>query len=134
MNLYKKFQKDNNKVESGVWFELDEDCKFLVASLGSENKAYQKALIKVRRPHEKAIRVNALSDEKSRELGLTAVCEAILLDWNGVTNEKGETLEYNAENAKKLLTDLPDLYELILEFAHDNDNYKKFEQEEELGN
>lgn len=109
----------------GNWFELDEETGFKVKRLGGRNHA--KYLQLIAKEHKKYIGQD-ISEDKEKEILVRIFCQGCLTDWKGVVLD-GKELKYNEENAVKLFTELPELYDMVVQFASNIDNYR-----EQLGN
>lgn len=113
MNLYKKFGGDPGLEKEGVWMEVDEEVRFLVARAGGSNKKYRRTLERLSKPYMHQIRQKTVSASTLREISLKAFVTDCLLGWENVTDADGNALEFNEANALQLMRDLPDLYDLL---------------------
>lgn len=133
MNLYAAFQTDPNLEKNGVLIDYG-DFKFLIARAGGENKRFTKMLQQKMRPHARAAAAGTLSDEVSTRVVRECFCRTVLLDWEGVTDAEGNPLPFSVEAAEKVLTDLPDLFEDLLDQAKKVSNFLAQTREESSGN
>ena len=115
MSLYKQYKTDNLKEVNGVEIETaqNEDgsfATFIISRAGESNKAYQKAIELASKPYRRQIDMGILEPAKAEEIYFNVFCETILKGWKNVFDENGEAIEFSIGAAKKLLTDLPELY------------------------
>lgn len=127
--LYSAFKQDQNLVEEGVWinydFGGDEKVGFKIARMSKGNKEYVRLMEEVARKNKNSMRLNTLSNAQAESIQLDVFCLSVLKDWRGVTDENDETLVFTVANAKKVLTDLPDLYADLMEQAQNMANFSE---------
>lgn len=115
MSLYKQFATDKNAEKDGVLLDYTTDtkrpCRFRVARMSPTNQRYAARLRALTKPYERQIALDTLPPEKTREIQVNVFVDAILLGWEGVTDENGVDLPFSRENARKLFADLPDLFD-----------------------
>jgi hypothetical protein len=118
--LFKAYKTDSAAETDGVNIEFfdaqNEDGTiptFKVSRLGKTNKKYTKALEVATRPPSRQIELGVLKTEVSEKIFLDVFCSTILIGWSNVMDEDGNPIKYSKDNAIKLMTDLPDLYERI---------------------
>lgn len=133
MSLKTLFKTDPNKEQSGIWVSLPQgegtpDCEFLVAMMGPANKKFVAATQALQKKYKHALKT--MSDQRQKELGLEAFVETVLLDWRNVAEYRMEKLvdgpcmmPFNRENAIFLLTDLPQIHEILAREATDFANF-----------
>ena len=110
-NLYDVFGTDP-ELEStkGVWIDYGKSTSIKIARAGGANKAYQAALLKLSNEYKHQIQSEVLGEEVAGTLMLEVFVDTIILDWEGIKDKNGEEMPFTKENARKLLTDLPDLF------------------------
>jgi hypothetical protein len=125
--LYSQFKTDDRLETEGIWLQYD-DTRVRVSRAGGGNKKFQKRMEALSRPHRRAIQADLLSNDMATGLVLEAFLDTVILDWqvrdkasapwkSGIPGPKGEVLPFSKENARKVLTDLPDLFEDIRDQA-----------------
>lgn len=128
-NLDQFFKSDKEAEESGIWFEIKEGVGFKVKRFGGYNSSPIKAaLAKHYKPFAKAIEMNAMPEEKQREIQLKVFVDSCVIDWKGIEID-GKEEPYSKDACVKLLMSLPNLAEALVSHAADSANYK-----EDLGN
>jgi hypothetical protein len=139
MSLYKTFKVDANAEENGVpiQYPANEDGTiptFYVTRTARTNKRYLRAVETVMRPYRRELELEALPEKKAQELNLTIFVKGVLLGWQNVQDEAGNTLEFNEANAVKLLSDLPELYADLQTQSTRLSNFKAKETEADAKN
>lgn len=135
MSLFKLFGTNKSLEEEGieVTYPANEDGTvptFIVARMGKTNKAYSRELQRAMKPYRQQIKYDTLSNEQAEEVLLGVFIKSVLKGWRNVQNEKGKDVEYTYENAKKLFTQLPDLYEELQERAQSMATFRIEERED----
>lgn len=125
------FKTDEKKEQEGVWVDLDENSRVLIARIGNDH--YNEILRKKAKPYRAAIRSNSLKDTILKKLMIEVIAESVLLNWEGIT-EKGEVIPYSRENAIRLLTTYKEFLNLITNIAEESELFKIYDQEEGVKN
>ena len=129
LDIFAQFATDETLEENGTWFPIGGGARVLVARSG--NRKYAKLLTKEVERNKKALDLNDdAADKLSEEIMISVLAETILLGWEDVSF-KGEVLEYNVANAKKLLA-VKDFRKAVAQFADDVSAFK-FKETEEQG-
>ena len=115
MDIKKTFETDPKKELEGVWEDIREGCKFLIARFG--NKNFQTKLTNLLKPHRQAMRRNTLADDIYESCVSMAAAQYILLGWEGMYEGEAE-LVYSKEEAKRLFDAYPDFREQILDLSN----------------
>lgn len=126
------FRTDENLEVEGVWVDIGDGGKVKVARLGNPN--HRKVSQALGRPHQAQIRANRLRPEVAEKLGIQATAQAILLDWEGITDDDGKPVPYSQGKALDLLTEFKDFRDLVLEIAGEMETFREQEIEESVGN
>lgn len=114
-------QRLNSAKADGIWHETAIDgelVKFKIAS--QKSRAYQNALLKLvdeaklrDKIGNKTDLTQQLESQKAKATRLFA--EHILLDWQGITDDKGKAIPYSVELAAELVDE--NVYPLIADFV-----------------
>jgi hypothetical protein len=123
MSLYKKFKTDKKAEVEGIELDFGDGIVFKVARAGKSNPAFAEASRKRLKPWLFAIKANTMSDEQANLVMVKVFADSVVLGWEGVKDEAGKELKFTHENVVKLLTDLPDLFDDIKEYAEDKDSF-----------
>lgn len=148
MGLYDKFQDDEELDNKGVTLELEDDdrplCRIRMARAGGLNKKFTAAVEKVRKKYGKLFAVNAVSEDKNREIMIEVHADTTVLDWEtwkhegfdkdgkplgewvrGIEAPNGEVIPFNRENVVATFKALPTIYEAAVAHATDSQLYNR---------
>lgn len=141
MSLYKQYATDSTAEIEGVEIKMydaeNEDGTiptFVVSRMGKANKAYSKAMEAATRPHRRQIELGTLSNEKAEEMFMDVFASTVVKGWSNVYDRFGDLLPYSTQAARKLFTELPELYERLQEEARNVANFRESAREEEAKN
>ncbi len=130
---YSVFQTDKALEKEGIILDYG-DFKIKIARAGGANAAFQKALTSKIRPYKRQIDAGTIPDDVAEKLFLDVYAEAVVLGWEGVTDENGKPLPYSKENAVKLFSDLPDLFRDVQNQAAAISNFRAEVTEDTIKN
>lgn len=110
--------------ETGVWFDYAEGVRFKVRPAGC------KAFTEFIRRRAKTLPggLESVSDDPkvAEDLQYAATANAILVDWEGVTNENGDHIPYNADEAEaamrenhRFFTDISEMSRKVQKNIHE---------------
>jgi len=114
------YQIGKKLVDDGIWREYS-GARLKIGRAGSV--LFIKAQDKLERPYRKKIERGTLPAATKRDINVTALSEAILLDWEGVADATGSEVDYTPELGKEALLNDPDLLEFVMDTALDNSNF-----------
>lgn len=138
MSLYAKFETNTETENKGQWFDIDKDgddvVSFLLARMGGSNKEHQQAISERISSKKLQLKLGTLSDSQIEEILLDVFLDAVLLGWKNVKGRDGQLLPFNRANARQLLTDLPELYKVLVELASKVDYFLVKQLEAEAKN
>lgn len=120
MDIFNTFATDPKVEVEGRWVPLAVDAKVLVARAG--NPKFTEKMRKLLK--QNSVNLSNKSKENTdlvERLVLEATAETVLLGWEGLTYQ-GVPLEYNQENAIKLLS-IKDFRSKINELADESSAY-----------
>lgn len=126
-NVYDDFFIDPVTVDAGVWAKPAEgaDYRFKLRYAGRMRREavarLAEAYGRLRQRH--GVREGGeveLTDEEEVELCVDFVVDFVLVDWENVKGRDGKKLPFSQANARKLLTDLPDLARWMHARSQDN--------------
>lgn len=123
MSLYAAYKTDTSRENQGARIvkgsnEDGTEIVFIVARTGKSNTTYKLASERAFKPHRAAIKGGNLSNDTAENLLLDLFCGHLLKGWENVRDEQGADFPFNETNAKKLMTDLPDLYQELVEASN----------------
>lgn len=118
-NIYAKFGSDAKKEVEGVPFIVDAETNahILIARWSGRNVAHalEQAELTKQNPDK--------SVEELEPLRVKVFAKHLIKGWQGITDINGNELPFTTENAIKLLSDLPDLTDQLLNFSLTRSNY-----------
>lgn len=130
MGIYDRFKTNTNFEKTGVWVDLGV-ARIKVARAGGSNQAYQRRLTALTKPHRRAIQSGNMDNDLLQDLLAQVYASDVILDWEtkddmgnyhkGIENSDGEIVPVNYDNVYRVLTDLPDLFSEITEYASAGD-------------
>jgi hypothetical protein len=134
MNLKKHFGSNPKKETQGTWVDVAEGVKILVARIN--NPRYTMRLMELQRPNWKQYRRGNVDLVKEAEMHTRVIAETILLGWVGLTDDKGEPVEYSVDKAIEILSDpeLHDFRDFVVEESQRMSNFRDIELEEAAKN
>ena len=94
---------------------------FTVARSG--NNEFKKVFREKMKPYKDEFDNGRMSEEQSNEIMIHCVASAILVNWEGLTDESGNEIPYNYQNAVELLSDDKDCYDAIMAHSENIENY-----------
>lgn len=114
--------------KEGNWFVVAEGVEFLIRRFGGSNSSHIKKLTaQYHKPYARLIELGNLPEDKEREIYVNIFVEGCLIDWRGIKNERGEELPFDKAEAKKLFLELPDMFDSLVSYASDSNNFKDVE-------
>jgi len=131
MDIKKEYSTDSKKEVEGVWVDMDNKTKVLIARVGS--KENMRLLRELQKPHTRAINNNSLSTDVLVKMMIELIARTILLGWEGM-EEGGDEVPYSYENAKRLLTEYKDFRDNVSAYSNDMTLFRKQEEEAEAKN
>ena len=137
MSLYSLFETDQESESGGFKLTLvdgEMEISFTIARAGGSNKKFANRMQTLMRPHQHAAQSGKLDDEIAKDVLITVMADTLILGWDNVAGRDGEPLEFNKENCKQLLTDLPELRDLIWAEANKVANFIATDREEQAKN
>ena len=139
MSLYKQFKLDAKKETEGIEikFSANDDGTvptFRILHMNQSNAKYAKVLEQESKPYRRQMQLEALSDADDKKIMLRTFCRSILIGWSNVQKEDGTPYDYTFENAMKLMTDLPLLYQSLLIEAAKSAQFRELQLADEAKN
>lgn len=139
MSLYNQFATNKEAEVEGVEVEYGANAdgsipSFRISRMSKANKKYTKALERATRPHRRAIELETMNNDLAERLFMGVFVDTVLLGWSNIQDRDGKAIAFNKENALKLFTDLPELYDDLQEKAKKASLFREEAIEEEAGN
>ena len=117
----------------GVLVDIGDGFKLRIARMG--NKKYQDELKRLTKPYKRAMKNDTLADSVYEELYNKAMAEAVLLGWEGLSDDAGEEIAYSKEKALELLSDpaYEDFKTLVIDLANEQETFRSQDIEDTVG-
>lgn len=128
-NLDTQFKTDRALEEEGVDFAISDKVKFRCRRFHANNPRVKAALAAYMKPFARQAELGTLPVEKNQEIMMKLFIDVSLVGWTGLEDDKGQPIEFSKENALKLFTSLPEVFDALWKYANDFEPYK-----ESLGN
>jgi hypothetical protein len=139
--LFKQYKTNSAKEAEGVEIEFPEAQNddgtiptFIISRMGKSNKAYSKALEAATRPYRRQVELGTMKNEVAETLFMGVFCDTVLKGWKNVQGEDGAEIPYSKDAAISLLSELPDVYDLLQEEAKLSANFRDSVLETEAKN
>lgn len=134
MSTYSKFENDSTLEQGGITLDLGQAGKFVIARAGGANKSFAKKFHQLTKPIRRAIQTESVDEKTSLDILIDVYVETILIGWEGVTDREGKPFPFSKVNAKKLFSDLPDLFAEIRRHSEDETLFRAIVMEEDAKN
>lgn len=146
MSLYSQFKSDTNLEKTGILIQygfvtqpngdpdLNKPISFRIARAGGSNQAYAKRVEAETKPYRRQIQTETIDTKVAEQIMKKVFVETVLLGWENVQDEEGKELAFTKENALKLLTDLPDLYDDLVRQSNKAALFRAEVREADAGN
>lgn len=132
MGLYNRYNTNADLENTGVIYDLG-DARVRLARAGGANNAYLKRMEALTKPHRRAIQNNSIERDVLLNIVRQVFAETVIKGWetrtkkgdfvSGIEDAEGNIQPYNLDNVMRTLTDLPDLFSELQEFAGDQNMY-----------
>lgn len=139
MSIYSMYKTSKEKENDGIWVSFglnskNKETRVKLARATRTNAKYSKALERLTKPHKRQKELGTLSPEIENEIVLKAFAEAIVLDWENMEDENLKDMKYTKENVIKVLQDLPDFFNDLVDLTTKADIFKEEELQENAKN
>lgn len=132
MDLGKQFATDRTLELEGTWVDIGEGGRIKVAR--SQNELHRKVLERLRKPYRSIVMSGReLPTEVVDKITIESIAEAILLDWENISDE-GRSLPFTRANSKTMLTKYPDFRDVVAYLASQAETFRKQAVEDAGGN
>jgi hypothetical protein len=121
-NLYELYETDKDMEKKGIYLKFA-DSKFKVKRAGGSNRDFDTIFEARTREFQHKLQIASLTQEHQDDILMDVYFDAVMLGWEDVTDRAGERLEFNKVNFKKVMGDLPDLWNGLRSQASNMDNF-----------
>jgi len=109
-SIYAVFESDAEKEANGAFIDVG-PFRFKLARAGGANRRYKTLVEKKMKPHVRLAEAGLLPDDTATEILAECFSEAVVLDWENVSDRDGIPVPFSPSACKKLLIELPDLFD-----------------------
>ena len=139
MSLYQQNQTSPEKEKEGVPLHYGlnsrgEEIIFQIAREGGRNSVYNKLAEVTFKPVRRQIQHGTIDPVQLDKMLAEVYSKAVVKGWVGVEDENNNPLEFNEANCRKILTDLPVVFDAIKECARDFSQYLMEQLDEDVKN
>lgn len=124
-----EFRTDVTKQEKGVWIDFGGGAEFKLASL--QCKAFQEDFRARTKPYTDVNR--EIPEKEQEQIMIDCLAKHIVLGWKNVFDGESE-FKYTKDNAKKLLTEMSTVRDMIINESKKMQNFKEAKRREIEGN
>lgn len=128
--FYDRYKTDKKLEEEGQWVDFGDGVKVKIARLNSERSLAARR--KLEKPYSK-IR-GSIPEDIQEEILTKQVAEAVIIAWEGVTDEAGKEIECTYENRIKILKEFKDFRFDVVTASVEAETFKAKQVEEATKN
>lgn len=121
MDINKIYSTDKELETNGVWVDIGDGAKLLIARIG--NPVYAAALRGTLKPYKRQIQNGTLDEDLSTDILNKIYASTILLNWEGITAD-GKNVKYTEAKALEYLTEYDDFRAVVIEIASTMETYR----------
>ena len=113
------FKTDKETTKISVGFNSKEEEVFLIIG-----EAGSKTHKKAQRKYAKALEASRKNEKKQNQILARICAESILIDWEGMLDEKGKPVEATIKNKTEVLTKYERMMNIVISEATEFSNFK----------
>jgi hypothetical protein len=133
-SIYEKFGTNKDAEQGGIILDYGDGLTIKIARAGGSNIKFEKAAQAKMRKFGLQAKHDLLEPEQMRTIFREVLAETVVLGWTGVTDRDGNELPCTKDNIIKVFTDLPDLFDDVLEQSRKASLFKETILESEAKN
>lgn len=123
--IYDKFGTNKKAEQEGIILDYGDGMTIKIARAGGSNIRFEKAAQAKMRKFGLQAKHDLLEPEQMRSIFREVLAETVVLEWTGFTDPEGNELSLTKENVIKVFTDLPDLFDDVLEQSRKSSLFKE---------
>jgi hypothetical protein len=144
------FKTDPDKEREGVIVNYGDEAWFKIARAGGANKRYLNMMGERLKPYRRQIQTETMDEKLADRIVMEVFTDTVLLGWgsriedpddpsktvdvNYIEDEGGARLDFNRENALRVLGELPELFAALRAEAERLGNFTAAVKEEDAKN
>jgi hypothetical protein len=133
MSLYDTYSTDQVAEADGVWVPFGAEARVKIRRF--QSKPVQLVQQRLQKPYAGLTRAGQnLPDEIAEKIAIQLIAEAVIVDWEGVTDREGNTLPNTVEAKVQVLTDLPDFRNAVANASMEREVFRQQDNEESAKN
>lgn len=142
MPLRDRYKTNTARETEGVWLEFD-DCRVKIRRAGKSNKEFVKALSK----YSRELQLKTLNEERTQAISRQVFASTVICGWETLVDgewvegidpaelgQEGDLLPVSSEHVEAVLKELPEFWEVLLEYASDRETFIAANREENAKN
>jgi hypothetical protein len=133
-NLYAAFETSKTVEKEGVYIKYGEKTKIRIARAGGSNTAFSLRYEVLMRPYRRLAQTNHMDKEVQAEIMRQLYAETVVRGWEGVNDRAGNELIFSVANCIQLFTDLPDLFDDVVNHSLNSALFREEIREEDAKN
>jgi hypothetical protein len=98
----------------GVWREYGSGIRIRILRAGGSNKKYERIGSAILKPYQRQISRGTIDSDVTRTLLRELYAKAVVVDWIGVKDIKGNDVPCTSENVEGLFEAVPDLFDEVM--------------------
>jgi len=123
-SIYEKFKTNKSTEVDGIYLDYGDGQTIKIARAGGSNVKFEKAVQNTMRKYELQSKHGLLDPEQQRTIFREVLADTVVLSWTGFTDEAGNELACTKANIIQVFTDLPDLFDDVLEQSRKSSLFK----------
>ncbi len=131
LDLDKQYKTDPELEENGVWEEVGDGARLLIARIN--NPTYVRAYRQIPRGIRRRFEAGELADDRSDDIICDILSKTVLLNFENLSIGD-KPLKYSQEAARKVLKKYPDFRELVWQIANEAQRFHGDSVEEDAKN
>lgn len=136
-SIYTLAKTDADSEENGKWFDdiFEEGSGISLKLRRMNSQFYGKVLNSIMQENRKLMVKGKFPKDVDARLLIESLAEGIIVDWKGILVEDGgEEIPYTKDAAIKLMTDIPDLKNIVRNLSQSMAAFRAETKEEIAGN
>ncbi len=122
---------DGGAETQGITIKISDTVSFRCRRAGGRNMLYERALSKHSRPYMRRIRNGIMgNDELKWKILLPTYLDAVIIGWDGVTDEEGDDVPFGRGTCSEYLEAFPNVFDELVSIASDMAAFRAQEDEE----
>ena len=131
-SFLERYKTNKSFEEEGIWVDFGGGVKVRLTRASSNRS--REVRRRLERQHARKMRNQDIPPEIMEKLLIEQLAQAIVLDWDGVTDLSGNSVPCDEQHRRQVFTDFPDFREDVMSASLTKETFLDEVREEELGN